>query len=94
MSKLSTIYHQQKIDFLDTLQPDDLRNGESFNQAENIIDNINEALYRAVLKGENAEQFITKATENFFRENSQAQKKSIDLAYTYLKIKLETTNKN
>ena len=81
-------YHQQKMDFLDSLQPDDLRNGESFNQLEKIIDNINQACLKAVINQENANEFITKALKNLFREDSSAIAKATSLAETYLKTKI------
>ena len=76
-------YHQKKMDFLDSLEPDDLRNGESFNQMEAIIDSLNESF----LKSANAEESIKKAVTNLFRVNSPAIAKAIDLAKTYLEIK-------
>jgi len=81
-------YHQQKKDFLDSLQPDDLRNGESFNQLEKIIDSINQACLKAVINQENSNEFITKALKNLFRENSPAIEKATELAETYLKNKI------
>ncbi len=80
-------YQQQKINFLDNLRPDDFRNGGSFNQAEFIIDELNKALYRAVLNKENPTEFITKAVTNLFRENSLAVAQAIKLAQLYLKEK-------
>ena len=80
-------YQKQKIEFLDNLQPDDLRNGESFNQAEAIIDNINKALYNAILNKKDRGEFIDKALTNLFREDSSAIKKARDLADIYLKTK-------
>ncbi len=79
-------YQQQKMAFLDSLQPDDFRNGGSFNQAENIIDDLNKALRRAVTKQENAQDFIAKAAKNLFRENSAAAEGIIALANIYLDI--------
>ena len=80
-------YQKHKMIFLDNLQPDDLRNGESFNQAEEIIDNINQALHVAILSKKDRREFINKALSNFFRENSPAQQKARDLADIYLKTK-------
>ncbi len=80
-------YTKQKIEFLDSLQPDDFRNGGSFNQAEIIIDELNEALYRAVLNKKNPEEFITKAVTHLFRENSSAVEKAINLSRSFLEIK-------
>lgn len=81
------LYQEQKMDFLDSLQPYELRNGESFNQLEMIIDNINQAFYRAFLNKENHEEFIKKAFTNLFREESPAIEKAIDLAKFYLKMR-------
>ena len=77
-------YQQQKTDFLDSLQPDDFRNGGSFNQASDIIEQLNKALYRAALNKENTTEFITKAMTHLFRENSPAVAKAINLAQVYL----------
>lgn len=82
-------YQQEKADFLDGLQPDDFRNGSSFNQAEEILDSLNKALHRAAINQENPQKFITKAVSHLFRENSAATKKAIDLASSFLKTKLE-----
>jgi|LauGreStaDraftv2_3_1035109.scaffolds.fasta_scaffold454784_2 hypothetical protein len=89
MSKLALQYNQQKIDFLDSLQPDDFRNGGSFNQAEIIIDQLNSALYKAAISNVNKDEFITKAVTHLFRENSAAVKKAIDLATLYLEMRFE-----
>ncbi len=80
-------YEKQKADFLDSLQPDDFRNAGSFNQAEDIIEQLNKALHRAVLNKEDSEEFIKKAAKNLFRENSFAVEKVINLSKDYLKIK-------
>ncbi len=79
-------YQQQKMAFLDSLQPDDFRNGGSFNQAEIIIDDLNKALCRAVIKQENAQDFIAKAAKNLFREGSPAVERAINLANFYMEI--------
>ncbi len=84
-------YQQQKTDFLDNLQPDDFRNGGSFNQAETIIDELNKALHRAALNQENPEEFIKKAVTHLFRENSPAVAKAISLSRSYLQTKLDQT---
>ncbi len=78
-------YAKQKADFLDNLQPDDFRNGGSFNQAEIIIDQLNKAIYRASLNQENAEEFIKKAVMHLFREGSPAVEKAVNLARIYLR---------
>jgi hypothetical protein len=85
--ELVTHYQRQKTDFLDNLQPDDLRNAESFNQTEAIIDKLNESFYRAVINKKNPEEFINKAMSNLFRENSPAIIKAINLANLYLRMK-------
>ena len=90
MNKLITNYQQQKMDFLDNLQPDDLRNGESFNQMEMIIDNINQALFENIMSGKNPNEFINKSLNNLFRNNSSAKNKAIDLANVYLQMKQGT----
>lgn len=72
-------YEQQKADFLDSLQPDDFRNAGSFNQVEDIIDQLNKALQRAIANKENSEEFIKKAVKNLFRENSPAVEKASNL---------------
>lgn len=76
--ELSTNYQKQKMDFLDSLQPDDFRKGASFNQSEIIIDQLNKAIQRMVSNKENPEIFIKKAVANLFREDSSVAKKAID----------------
>lgn len=80
-------YQQQKQDFLDNLQPDDFRNGGSFNQAETIIDQLNNALHQAVISKKDPEEFINKAVSNLFREDSLARDGAIKLFRGYLKIR-------
>ncbi|MES2677466.1 MAG: hypothetical protein V4612_04040 [Pseudomonadota bacterium] len=80
-------YQQQKMIFLDNLAPDDLRNGESFNQVEMIIDNIHQALCKAIANQKNPQEFLNKALENLFREGSCAKAKAIDLTNIYLKMR-------
>lgn len=77
-------YKQQKADFLDSLQPDDFRNGGSFNQLEMIFDELNEAFLQATINKKNPEEFIAKALRHLFRENSSAIAKAIDLANSYV----------
>lgn len=72
-------YEEQKANFLDSLQPDDFRNAGSFNQAEDIIEQLNKALHRAALNKEDSEEFIKKAVKNLFRENSPAVEKASNL---------------
>ncbi len=86
--ELAANYQQQKADFLDSLQPDDLRNGESFNRLETIIDQLNEAFYQAVISKKDPEEFIKKAMANLFREDSLAITKAINLSNLYLKMKI------
>ena len=81
-------YQRQKMDFLDNLQPNDFRNGGSFNQAEIIIDQLNKSLHRALLKQENPTDFIKKAVTHLFREDSPAVEKAISLSQAYLEMKL------
>lgn len=77
-------YKQIKSNFLDNLQPDDFRNGGSFNQAEIIIDSLSEALKRAVASKEDPQKFIQKAVSNLFRDGSLAQQKAAELLNIYL----------
>ena len=87
-NQLSEKFHQAKSDFLDSLQPDDFRNGASFNQAEQIIDQLHKALLQHAKNHDDYEEFITKALANLFRENSAAKSKALDLAHLYLKLSL------
>ncbi|MFT6077635.1 MAG: hypothetical protein ACJA02_001121 [Myxococcota bacterium] len=84
MHKSLEIYQQQKMDFLDNLSPDDLVNGENFNQIEDIIDKINQNYHGSFLRNEDHHKFIKKAFENLFRQNSLVIAKAIDLAEIYL----------
>ena len=81
-------YYSQKMQFLDSLEPNDLRNGESFNLVEQIIDNLNAAFHQHFLEKKDHQEFIRKAMENLFREDSVAIKKAIDLADVYLQEKI------
>ena len=76
-------YAQQKADFLDSLQPDDFRNGGSFNQAEIIIDQLNKEIHRAVISKESYEEFVKKAVTHLFRDGSSAVTRAINLAHAY-----------
>jgi hypothetical protein len=87
--KIMENYKRQKMDFLDSLQPNDFRNGGSFNQAEIIIDKLNEGLYKAVINKKDGDEFINKAAENLFRNDSPAIEKAINLSKAYLKMKLK-----
>jgi hypothetical protein len=78
-------YYQQKMEFLDSLQPDDLRNAESFNQLETIIDKINQAFLIRTTNKNNPDNFLNKSLNALFRENSFAIKKAKVLAGVYLK---------
>lgn len=80
-------YTKQKMAFLDNLQPDDFRNGGSFNDASGIIEQINKAYYKSFINDEGFEEFLKKALGNLFRENSDAINKAINLANSYLKMK-------
>jgi CO dehydrogenase/acetyl-CoA synthase beta subunit len=59
---------RKKFTFLDSLKPDDFRNASSFNQADEIIDEI----FKAAVKKVDRTDFVTKAAKNLFRENSPA----------------------
>lgn len=74
-------YQKQKMEFLDSLQPDDFRNGGSFNQAELIIDE----LCKAASHKENPQEFIEKAAMHLFRENSSVVVKIVSLAMNLIK---------
>ena len=80
-------YRRQKMEFLDQLQPDDFRNGESFNQAGDIIDQINQSLYSKMTSGVDIEEFIHKAMNGLLRQKSQALPKAINLAQSYIKMR-------
>lgn len=86
IEKLKADYAQKKADFLDELQPDDFRNGGSFNQAEQILDQLNQALLSHAIKNENPEEFIKKAVSHLFREGSPMVEKAIRLSQSYLEI--------
>jgi len=68
-------YQKHKAEFLDLLQPDDFRNPSSFNQAEEIIDE----LFLAAKKKNNPEEFIAKAALHLFREGSNKVENLIKL---------------
>lgn len=85
--KLFENYKRQKMDFLDSLQPDDFRNGGSFNQAEIIFEQLNKSAYQAFLNQEDSEEFIKKAAIHLFREGSLAVEKLLNLTRIYLEIK-------
>lgn len=80
-------YKQQKMDFLDSLQPNDFRNPASFNQIEMIIEQLNQALDRVAINKGNSEKFINKVMANLFRADSSARLKAINLLNAYLQIK-------
>lgn len=69
---------------LDSLEPNDLRNGESFNHAEMILDNINQSYYQHFQDNKNPQDFITKSMEKLFRQDSPMITKAIVLAELYL----------
>lgn len=73
-------YQQQKAEFLDSLSPDDFRNGGSFNQAELIIDE----LFSSASETTDPVKFVTKAVSHLFRENSPVVGKAISLIEKYL----------
>lgn len=72
---MNMTYQQKKLEFLDTLKPDDFRNGGSFNQAEEIIDE----LLQAAMTKKNPQEFIIKAASHLFRENSMVTQRLIKL---------------
>ncbi len=81
-----TNYAQKKSEFLDSLEPDDFRNAGSFNQAEQIIDQLYKSLFNAVEKNENPQEFIIKAVTHLFRADSLAAGKAIELSKSYLEM--------
>ncbi len=83
------LFQKQKNDFLDNLQPDDFRNGASFNSAEEIIDQLHKALLQHAKNHDNHQEFIAKALSNLFRENSPAKATALDLANLYLEVNLK-----
>lgn len=86
--ELMANFKRQKANFLDELKPTDFRNGGSFNQAEIIIDQLNDSLYKAVISKKNSEGFVKKAVEHLFRQDCAAVEKAIRLSQIYLEIKL------
>lgn len=87
--ELANNYKKQKNEFLDNLQPDDFRNGGSFNQAGSIIEHLNKSLYQAIQNNEDGAIFIQKAAENLFRTDSLAIEKLIKLSNVYLEMMRE-----
>ncbi|MBU6339562.1 MAG: hypothetical protein KGQ36_06315 [Rickettsiales bacterium] len=88
MQKSNLTYEKQKIDFLDSLHPDDLRNAATFNQMEKIIEQLNKSIYQVAINKKDSEQFITKAAINLFRKDSPAIERLINLSKFYLETKL------
>ncbi len=87
-------YQKQKNYFLDNLQPNDFRNGASFNQAETIIDELYKAMHAHITKkNEDPEEFILKAAKHLFRDNSLAVEKMVNLAKLYLSALSNQHNK-
>lgn len=84
--ELAKNYKKQKSEFLDNLQPDDFRNGGSFNQAGSIIDHLNKSLHQAIKNNEDASNFMQKAAENLFRNDSPAVEKLLKLSHAYLEM--------
>ena len=82
--KPATNYQKQKAEFLDNLQPDDFRNAGSFNQAEIIIDQLNEALLRNAKNNKNSAEFIKKAVTHLFRADSLVVAQAINLSQIFL----------
>jgi hypothetical protein len=83
---LAEAYRQQKVNFLDNLQPDDFRNAGSFNQAEEIIDHLNQTMQRNASSKEQHKEFIKKAATNLFRENSPMVEKLVNLSQFYFEM--------
>jgi hypothetical protein len=86
-------YNLQKSDFLDSLTPDDFRNGSSFNQAELIIDQLNESFYRSTIDKKDSKEFIKKAISHLFRQDSEAAKKALILAESFLEMRLKNSRR-
>jgi len=78
------LYQLQKSDFLDNLQPDDFRNGTSFNQAHIIISELQNAVDAVLTKGGDSREFILKASLRLFREDSKAVSELVALFEVYL----------
>ena len=70
-------YNRRKADFLDSLQPCDFRNAASFNQAHIIIDELKKASDKVAADGGDLQEFILKAAQRLFREDSLAIEKLI-----------------
>ena len=76
--RLPKNYHQRKMDFLDSLHPEEFRNGSSFHQSEIIFEQLNQAIRRVISNKEDPEIFIKKAVNNLFREDSEAIKRATE----------------
>jgi hypothetical protein len=76
-------YSKQKAKLLDKLEPCDLRNGESFSQAEDIIDKIIKSYHSKSLNNDNPEEFIRKAFLNFLRQDSVILEEFVNLSKLY-----------
>lgn len=68
-------YKEEKSQILDSLQPDDFRNPASFNQVEEIIDQLVESAKKSL----DPTQFIKKAVDGLLRENAPAKQSLVDL---------------
>lgn len=68
-------YQKQKSELLDSMHPDEFRNPGSFNQIEEIL----EELCKAVAGKENPREFMIKAASNLFREGSPMVEKMLEL---------------
>ncbi|MFT6332398.1 MAG: hypothetical protein ACJAW3_000733 [Lentimonas sp.] len=84
---MSEIYRKKRNEFLDEVLPDDLINGENFNQLGEIIDKINASYMNHKINQTNSDEFIKKATKSLFREDSSAIKKLINLVNIFADIK-------
>lgn len=68
-------HQKQKAEFLDSLQPDDLRNPASFN----LITEIIEEIFSAAKHKNDPQEFVVKAASNLFRERSEMVEKMVKL---------------
>lgn len=68
-------YQKEKLQIIDAMQPDDFRNPASFNQVEEIIDQ----LAKSAKTNLDPKQFIKKAVDGLLRENAPAKRSLVDL---------------
>ncbi len=79
-------FHEERSAFLDSLQPDDFRNGASFNSSAEIIDQLNNAFLQRAKNCQDQDEFMQKALDHLFRDNSSAKEKAFNLAKSYLDL--------